>query len=157
MKEDNVNVSRRFFLKRTSCALAVVSLGPHLDAQPSTSHVTVKVSGIRNNTGRVIIGMWNSQDGFPKDRAKAFRQTSVSILNDMAVATFSEVPYGEYAVALFHDENNNGRMDTRFPGIPVEGIGSSNNPHPRFSAPTFSECRFEVSATKKIIEIKMLY
>ena len=157
MKEDNVNVSRRFFLKRTSCALAVVGLGPHLYAEPSTSRVAVKVSGIRNNTGRVIIGIWNSKDGFPKDRAKAFRQASVSILNEMAVATFSELPYGEYAVALFHDENNNGRMDTRFPGKPVEGIGSSNNPHPRFSAPTFSECRFEVNSTEMTIEIKMLY
>jgi uncharacterized protein (DUF2141 family) len=117
----------------------------------------VKVSGIRNKTGSVVIGMWNSKDGFPKDRAKAFRQASASILNDKAVATFSEVPHGAYAVALFHDENSNGRIDTRFPGIPIEGIGSSNNPHPRFSAPTFSDCRFEVDATEKTIEIKMLY
>lgn len=157
MKEEKVNSSRRSFLIRVSCVLAVIWSDPHSNAEPTICRVEVKVSEIRNDTGRVIIGMWNSKDGFPKDRAKAFRQASVSILRGRAAATFSEVPYGEYAIALFHDENSNGKMDTRFPGIPVEGIGSSNNPHPRFSAPTFSECSFAVDATTKTVEIKMLY
>jgi uncharacterized protein (DUF2141 family) len=48
-------------------------------------------------------------------------------------------------------------MDSRFPGIPTEGVGSSNNPHPRFSAPSFGQCRFEVRDPEKVVLIKMLY
>jgi uncharacterized protein (DUF2141 family) len=101
--------------------------------------------------------MWNSKDGFPKERAKAFRQASVEIVNGTATAIFAGVPYGEYAVAAYHDENNNGKMDTGFLGIPVEGVGASNNPHPKFSAPSFTECRFDVRAPEKLVLIEMLY
>jgi uncharacterized protein (DUF2141 family) len=119
--------------------------------------VIVRITGVRNAKGKVVVGMWNSKDGFPKERAKAFRQASVEIVNGTATAIFAGVPYGEYAVAAYHDENNNGKMDTGFLGIPVEGVGASNNPHPKFSAPSFTECRFDVRAPEKLVLIEMLY
>ena len=98
----------------------------------------VRVTDVRNPAGTVVIGIWNSKDGFPKETAKAFRKATVAIMNGTATTTFADVPYSEYAIGVYHDENNNGKMDTRFPGIPVEGVGSSNNVHPRFSAPSFT-------------------
>ena len=79
----------------------------------------IRATGVRNDKGKIIIGMWNSKAGFPKDRSKTFRQASVAILNNAAATTFFRTCRTRtYAVALFHDENNNGKMDTRFAGIP---------------------------------------
>ncbi len=41
------------------------------------------------------------------------------------------VPPGEYALLVYHDENNNGRIDRNFIGIPKEPIGYSNQYQPK--------------------------
>jgi len=60
------------------------------------------------------------------------------------------VPAGEYAIALYHDENNNGKCDRNFFGIPKEGFAFSNNVKPFLSAPSFKSCKFSVPQRKKI-------
>jgi uncharacterized protein (DUF2141 family) len=115
------------------------------------------VTDVRNSAGKVVIGIWNSKDLFPRTSSKAFPHAAVAIVNGTATTTFADAPYGEYAAAVYHGENNNGKMDARFPGIPIEGVNASNNPHPRFSAPSLSGCRFEVRDPEKIVLIKMLY
>jgi uncharacterized protein (DUF2141 family) len=58
---------------------------------------------------------------------------------------FNDLPSGGYAIALIHDENGNGKLDTLF-GIPKEGFGFSRNPVIRFGAPRFSAARFDVTS-----------
>ncbi len=52
-----------------------------------------------------------------------------------------DVPTGEYALLVFHDENDNEQLDVNFIGIPREPIGFSNEYRPR-GAPTFRNARF---------------
>ena len=63
---------------------------------------------------------------------------------------------GDYAIAVYHDQNGNGKMDKRMFGIPKEPYGFSNNIKPVMSAPKFSECRFTVGDSGKVISIKLL-
>ena len=58
---------------------------------------------------------------------------------------FAGLPSGDYAIALFHDENANGRLD-RVAGIPTEGVGFSNNPQLLFGPPRFVQSRFAVTS-----------
>ena len=44
-----------------------------------------------------------------------------------AICQFNDIPPGTYAIAVFHDENANGKLDKNFLGIPCEGYGASNN------------------------------
>lgn len=39
---------------------------------------------------------------------------------------FDDLPYGAYAAFVYHDLNNNGKLDTREDGFPKEGVGISN-------------------------------
>ena len=66
------------------------------------------------------------------------------------------MPAGSYAIALFHDENGNGRVDTRF-GIPTEGVGFSNNPRLWFGPPSFAAARFAVTDQPRAETVKMRY
>ncbi len=122
-----------------------------------TAHVLVKVTGLRSAKGKEQIRLWASKDGFPSNEAKAFRRATVEIGNGEASAEFLNVPYGEYAVATYHDENGNGKFDTRFPGIPTEGYGISNDVRGRFGPPPFEPARIPIRTPECVVAIITRY
>jgi uncharacterized protein (DUF2141 family) len=67
---------------------------------------------------------------------------------------FRDVKPATYAVSIFQDENDNGKLDTNFLGIPKEGWGFSNNPHVMRKA-TFEEAKFPVEQTDVAITIHL--
>ena len=69
---------------------------------------------------------------------------------------FTDLPSGTYALALIHDENGNGRLDTMF-GIPREGFGFSRNPVIRFGAPSFRSAEVAVTTAPVDESIKIKY
>jgi len=66
------------------------------------------------------------------------------------------LPSGEYALALIHDANSNGKLDT-FAGIPTEGIGFSRNPTLGFGPPKFAAAQFAVGTGPTGQTVKMKY
>ena len=60
--------------------------------------------------------------------------------------TFPELEEGKYAVAVFHDENKNGKLDKNYLGIPTEVYGFSNNARRTFSAPSFEEAEVNLKS-----------
>ena len=62
---------------------------------------------------------------------------------------------GVYAIAVYHDENNNGQFDRLF-AIPLEKYGFSNNAKVFLGPPTFKEASFQVKNNEfKRISIKL--
>jgi len=62
---------------------------------------------------------------------------------------------GVYAIALYHDENGNGKFD-RNP-LPLEGYGFSNNPTTLAGLPAFTSVRLNVPNTNLTTHIQMKY
>ncbi len=77
---------------------------------------------------------------------------------EAAILQFGNLPSGTYALALIHDENGNGKLDTVF-GIPKEGFGFSKNPAIRFGPPSFKSSGFTIVAgrTDESVKIKYLF
>lgn len=68
---------------------------------------------------------------------------------------FRDLPSGEYALVVYHDENGNGRLDENFIGIPSEPLGFSNRYWPQ-GPPTFSRAAFKLEANEaKTIEVNL--
>lgn len=74
-----------------------------------------------------------------------------------AKAFFDDAPYGEYAIALFHDEDNDGKLAYGALGIPKEGYGFSNDARGRFGPPSFDKARFKLDSAEKAVSIKVKY
>ena len=106
--------------------------------------ITVTVKGLHNNKGKVILYLFNSEAGYPQDRSKAFKTASAIITNNTCAIVLSEIPAGTYAIGCFHDENDNGKLDTNLLGIPTEGVGASNNAKGSFGPPKFKDAKFMV-------------
>ena len=66
----------------------------------------------------------------------------IKVRDTQARCDFADIAPGAYALAVIHDENMNGKLDTNWLGAPTEGYGFSNDPKALFSAPSFSAARF---------------
>eukprot|EP01093_Parvamoeba_rugata_P000161 TRINITY_DN1014_c0_g3_i1.p1 TRINITY_DN1014_c0_g3~~TRINITY_DN1014_c0_g3_i1.p1 ORF type:complete len:109 (-),score=14.20 TRINITY_DN1014_c0_g3_i1:5-331(-) len=89
-------------------------LSYQLQAQDNYS-VTVTVTNANNDKGRMFIALYNTETGFLKENYKSH----ISVIeNKRSTVTFEGIPEGVYAVSVFHDENDNGKMDTNFMHIP---------------------------------------
>ena len=68
-----------------------------------------------------------------------------------------DLPYGEYAVAVLHDENRDGKMNTSVVGVLKEGFGFSGNPKTKMGPPEYDGTRFLLLVPEKKIEIVLQY
>lgn len=81
-----------------------------------------------------------------------------TIQHKRTVIQFDQLSPGYYAIALFHDKNNNGQMDTNFLGIPKEGYGASKNKLPFAAAPKFEDNKFYITPGKVMtLPVKLRY
>ena len=115
-------------------------------AWSQTCSIAITVKGINNNKGKIVLYLYNSATGYPGDHRKAFQTVSNTISNNQCSIVLNDIPVGIYAIAYFHDENNNGKMDTNFLGIPSEGVGASNNAKGFMGPPKFSDAKFKVDS-----------
>jgi len=119
--------------------------------------IHVNVENLRNNNGQVCLMLFNSGTGFPSDTNSAFMRKIAPIANGKAEAEFSNVPYGEYAIAVFHDENMNRTVDMNFLNVPKEGYGVSQNVKGKFGPPSFDDAKFSFSKSRVSGQIMMIY
>ena len=111
----------------------------------NAGNLHIKVTGIKNLKGQLGILIFKNEDGFPEDSGKAIKEVLIPIEGEYIDYTFENLPFGEYAVSVMHDENQNDKLDTNFLGIPKEGTGVSNNIKSSMGAPKFKDARFELN------------
>src|SRR5512140_808247 len=105
--------------------------------------IHVKILNIRNSAGTVACALFEGPDGFPTEYLRAATNVMViKIRKDQARCDFEDIPPGTYAMAVIHDENMNGKLDTNRLGIPTEGYGFSNDVKGVLGAPPFSAASF---------------
>ncbi|AQG78419.1 DUF2141 domain-containing protein [Spirosoma montaniterrae] len=132
--------------------LALLPSFSHPSANPAKVTLTVDVQNIRIQKGAVYVALHKPSEGFPD--SKPFEGKKIDASGKSVRTTFSVEP-GTYAVAVYHDENGNGKMDKKMFGIPKEPYGFSNNFRPKFSAPKFGDCQFTLGEGGKEISIKL--
>ncbi len=106
-----------------------------------TVTITVMVEGVRNSSGSVGVALYNEESDFPDDGGFMTEEVSLNSSGNVEV-TFENVPVGDYAVAVMHDENDNGEIDFNEYGMPLEGFGFSNDAMGNQGPPDFDEAAF---------------
>lgn len=105
--------------------------------------VTATITNFKSNKGFCHACIFENAASFQK--MEALSCVSVPVKDQKTTVTFENLADGSYAIFVFHDENNNKKMDRNFLGIPREGYGASSNKLPFASAPRFSENKFSLS------------
>lgn len=105
--------------------------------------LTINISNVKTMKGELIIGVFDNEKTFLKDGAE-LKNFTINVDETTETIVIKNLPKGEYAVSLYHDENSDNECNLNFLGIPKEGYGFSNNIKPKFSAPSYSDCKFSL-------------
>ena len=141
---------------RCSAAAAVVA-SLSVAAPARASDVTVTVTELRNAKGVVRACMTPDPKRFPKCRGDANAYRVVVPAAETLELTFRNVKPGKYAIALLHDENENGKADRALMMMPKEGFGFSRDAKVRMGPPKFKDAVFEFDGEGSRQAIRMRY
>lgn len=133
--------------------VAALSYSPGLVAaeEAKTGTLTVRAAGFGNDAGHVLVQLANSAADYDEDN-QAFRTAAVKIQGGKATIAFADVPYGDYAVKLFQDENENQKLDMGLMG-PKERYGFSNNVMGMLGPPAWEKAKFRMAQPELTIQI----
>ena len=124
----------------------------------STGSVVVEITELRSSKGQVLVSIYNDAKGYPRNRDAVLQTKIVEPIESTDVqVVFENLPHGEYALAIMHDENASGDMDYAAFGLPAEGYCFSNNLRPRLRAPKFKKAKFALDRDVVTQTIRMLY
>lgn len=132
--------------------LVILSTSFAIAQEVTGNSVTVTVSNLESNDGKVFISLYNSKDSF---LSKGFKAAYSKIENNSCKVVFKNVPNGTYAVSLFHDENDNSKMDTGMFGIPKEDYGCSNDARGFMGPPKWDDAKFTINNESITQNIKL--
>ena len=124
-------------------------------AAPPEQPLSITVQGLRSGKGNFLICVTRNAHYFP-DCSGDPDKRHFTMPASAAVIPLGGVTAGDYAIAIIHDENGNGKLDT-FAGIPREGVGFSRNPALRFGAPSFRSAQFAVQTAPVRQDVKVKY
>jgi uncharacterized protein (DUF2141 family) len=137
-------------MKKLTVLLVLIFSSNFLLAQePKTTHaLQITVTNFENIKGKLQLCLTDKKEDFLKQCEYA---TAVTVTNNTISVEIANIKTGVYSISLFHDENNNGVLDTKgFFGIPSEPYGFSNNPSTTFGPPSFEKCAFLIDKDKQI-------
>lgn len=116
-------------------------------AVASAADLTITVKDVRSADGSVLIAVYDSDANFMKpSQAKVRRKINAS--KGEVKFVIHDLPAGKYAVSSYHDENNNGKLDTNSLGVPTEGFGFSNDAQGVAGPPKFAQAAFDFDGKK---------
>lgn len=112
--------------------------------------LTVQVSNIKEKKGKMIVSIFNNLNDYLKE-GKEYCKKIIVVKDSIINYTFKKLPKGVYAVALYHDVNEDGKCNKSLIGIPKEGFGFSKNKKPFIGAPSFDDVKIDLSQDRSII------
>lgn len=124
---------------------------------PIVSHaadLTVIVNNVQQDDGQIMLGLFNSADGFPKTISQSSatpakeRNTAGQVL--LIIRGLSP---GQYAASTYHDLDSNSKLSTNMMGVPTEPYGFSNNARGMFGPPSFKDAAITIGNEDLTIEI----
>lgn len=118
------------------------------------NELEIEVMNIEEPIGNLMIAVYSKEDDFLGDKNFAGKVAKVSKTPSQKVSF--QIPFGEYAVAIYQDLNADGELNTNFLGIPKEPYGFSNDSMGMLSPPDFEEASFSFNTENLVIEISLL-
>lgn len=131
--------------------------GSVITAGHQTGALTIRIYDLESNKGSLQLAGFDGEESFLQPGAHRFGKT-ISLPRQGSTVTVEvpDLPFGRYALAVYHDLNNNGVLDTNLFGVPVEPYAFSNNPTVKWRSPRFEEVRFDFRHGGQVEEVRLM-
>jgi uncharacterized protein (DUF2141 family) len=143
---------------RLSALMLLAVYGSSAPAQAAKGDIVVTVQGLRSQKGVVRWALYRSEESFREavheDGNSAVRRGTCRPAVSGCRFRISGLPHGEYALLLFHDENNNDEVDKRILGLPKERVGISNYSSLPTRKPFWKRARFDHTSARTPLTVR---
>ncbi|MDG2046650.1 MAG: DUF2141 domain-containing protein [Halioglobus sp.] len=125
-------------------------------AEDLTGILTVEISGLKEASGNVYIAVYDSDSTWLSDEMVLTQKVAIAdALEGDLVRTELQLPLGDYALSVFYDQDDDGKLNTNFIGMPKEPIALSNNAVSKFGPPAYDDAVFRLGAQPLIQSLSM--
>jgi uncharacterized protein (DUF2141 family) len=114
----------------------------------------INVNNIKSQKGSIRFGLFTTEKDYLKT---ALERKVVKASGKEVTVVFENLPPGDYALSVIHDENENGELDSNAFGIPKEGFAFGNNALGSFGPPPFEKAKITLTDQPVRQEIKLKY
>lgn len=135
-------------MPRLALLLALLSSA----AASHAADLSIEVDGARGDGGSVKIALFDRADRFLK---RPLHSATAPVREGGATFALKDLAAGDYAIAVYHDANDNGKLDQNMMGIPVEAAGFSNDAQGNMGPPAFEAARFALPAAGAAIRVTL--
>lgn len=118
----------------------------------SAQKLIIELPEPESQKGNLMVGVYTSNDDFPS--VPSITQ-KITVQGNFKKILDMDLSAGTYAVSVYHDLNENGKLDRNIVGIPKEPVAFSNIDRLRMGPPKFKDASFSLNGTKKV-ELKWL-
>lgn len=137
-------------MKRTLLLAFLLICALKVSAGIDIGNITVTITGLKNDKGNIVLALVNSKESFDSEEIKPFMGAVVHVKDGSATYTFNNVPYGEYAIKFFQDENGSGKLECGLFGLPKEQYGFSNNAQSK----NYKKAQFKINQPELKLTVK---
>jgi uncharacterized protein (DUF2141 family) len=136
-----------------AAALMSASAALALSALPARAAGTLElqVDNVGSADGSLMIALYDKAGDWRERPVRSLQQVATS---GSVTVTFADLPPGHYAIALYHDRNGNGKLDSNLLGIPREPYGFSGKA-PTMGPANWDQARFEVLDAGARVVVKL--
>lgn len=131
--------------KCLSIAFLIMTLPSAFTESISKGTISVTVKSAQNNTGNIEIHLLANKAQFDSE-IPSFLICRKIIKSLKASCDFKDVPYGEYAIFTFHDEDLDQNVSVDFFGLPTEKLSISGIDLIHNSSPNFEQSKFSFAS-----------
>jgi len=120
-------------------------------SQPKKTNYTlnITVTNFANTEGVLRVCITDQKDDFLDG---CLFSKIISIEGETVSLSFESLKEGVYAVSVYHDENNNGVLETSgLFGFPSEPFGFSENPSMAFGPPSLKKALSKLTLIKTLL------
>ena len=142
-------------MMRGAMLAVLLALPAVAEAPAALGTIEVEIKHVDPVAGDVYVSAHTSKDTFPQKGGDVPLKIKVKASAATQTVTFEKVPYGVYAISVWHDVNANGKLETGLFGIPKEPLGVSRDAKGSFGPPKFDDAKFELKEEKLKLSITL--
>jgi uncharacterized protein (DUF2141 family) len=116
----------------------------------------VTATNVESDAGSVVVQVYDKADAWLGEgwRTRKVVKVAGNRAGDRVTVEIL-LPAGEYALSVFQDVDDDGKLARNFIGLPKEPAGLSNNLRPKFGPPRWKDAKFALGEGVTVQEIAL--
>lgn len=139
------------FINSYLLLLNISFLNPNI----SIGEIELEIQNIQQAKGSIQIAIYRGEEKFLEDGQEIVTKAVLVEKEGALTVSFDNLAFGEYSIAIYHDVNDNKKLDTNLVGIPNEPYGFSNDAKSKWGPPKYQAARFNLNQNRQEMVIQL--